>query len=72
MHFYMCVFPKKDGATALIHAAGAGHTDCVRLLLENGADKEEKDKVRMCTCTRFLVDLGVCMMHMHAHMHIHV
>ena len=27
-------------------AAGAGHTDCVRLLLEAGADKKARDEVR--------------------------
>jgi hypothetical protein len=34
------------GATALIFAAVTGHADCVRLLLDAGADKNAKDKVR--------------------------
>ena len=34
------------GYTALIHAAEMGHTDCVRLLLEAGANKEVTDSVR--------------------------
>jgi ankyrin repeat protein len=28
-----------------LRAAGAGHTDCVRLLLEAGADKDAKNEV---------------------------
>ena len=36
----------QDGDSALIHAVRGGHTDCVRLLVEAGADKETKDSVR--------------------------
>ncbi len=36
----------QDGWTALIWAAEKGHADCARLLLDSGADKEAKDKVR--------------------------
>jgi hypothetical protein len=32
--------------TALIRAAQAGHADCVRLLLDVGADKDAKEYVR--------------------------
>ncbi len=32
--------------TPLIKAAWAGHAECVRLLVECGADKEAKNKVR--------------------------
>ena len=32
--------------TALIYAAAEGHADCVRLLLDAGADKDAKDQVR--------------------------
>ena len=39
--------PKQWARTALIRAANAGRADCVRLLLENGSDKEAKDKVRV-------------------------
>jgi hypothetical protein len=38
----------QGGWTALIRAARFGHTDCVRLLLDAGADKEAKDHVRIC------------------------
>ena len=34
------------GFTALIGAAGGGHSDCVRLLLDAGADKNATDEVR--------------------------
>ncbi len=36
----------QSGSTALILAAGSGHADCARLLLDAGADKEATDKVR--------------------------
>ena len=36
----------QDGSTALLLAAWMGHSDCVRLLLDAGADKETTDKVR--------------------------
>ena len=41
--------------TALIRAAQAGHADCVRLLLDVGADKDAKEYVRaariiVCVC----------------------
>ena len=35
----------QNGSTALALAA-IGHTDCARLLIESGADKEAKDNVR--------------------------
>ncbi len=35
------------GSTALIFAAHNGRADCVRLLLDAGADKDAKDKVRV-------------------------
>jgi hypothetical protein len=35
----------QDGATALMCAAAEGHTDCARLLIDAGADKEAKNKV---------------------------
>jgi ankyrin repeat protein len=37
----------QDGETALMCAAAEGHTDCARLLIDAGADKEAKNKV--CT-----------------------
>jgi hypothetical protein len=36
----------QSGLTALIGAAIGGHSDCARLLLEAGADKEAKTEVR--------------------------
>jgi ankyrin repeat protein len=38
----------QNGATALISAAEKGHTDCVRQLLQSGADKNAADQVRYC------------------------
>ncbi len=35
------------GYTALIWAAQKGHTDCVRLLIDTGANKEAKESVRV-------------------------
>ena len=35
----------QDGQTALMWAAGSGHAECVRLLLDIQADKEVKDEV---------------------------
>ncbi len=37
----------QDGCTALLNAACYGRVDCVRLLLDAGADKNVKDKVRV-------------------------
>ena len=36
----------QDGYTALIFAAMHGRADCVRLLLDAGADKDAKNEVR--------------------------
>jgi ankyrin repeat protein len=38
----------QGGETALICAAYEGHIDCVRLLVEAGADKNAKSNVRAC------------------------
>ncbi len=35
----------QDGDTALICAASNGHTECMRLLVEAGADKDAKSTV---------------------------
>ena len=40
------IFYIQNGDTALTAAAKNGHTDCVRLLLDGGADKEAKNNVR--------------------------
>ena len=36
----------QQGYTALIFAAARGHTECVRLLIDAGADKDTRDSVR--------------------------
>jgi hypothetical protein len=50
----------QDNRTALIWAAFHGQAHCVRLLLDAGADKNAKDKVRgrsvgRCTCVFFCI-----------------
>lgn len=56
-HLFVCkclrVFKAQDGCTALISAAGDGHIECVRLLIEAGANKEAKDKVRVTRVCQF-------------------
>ena len=37
---------QNDGRTALIYAAVQGHTECARVLLDGGADKDVSDHVR--------------------------
>ena len=37
----------QSGSTPLINAAGNGHTECVALLIEKGANKEAADDVSM-------------------------
>jgi hypothetical protein len=43
----------QDGRTALIYAAQYGRTDCVRLLIDAGADKEARNNVRVGRCQCF-------------------
>ena len=38
---------QSGGDTALMAAAEKGHTECVRLLLDSGADKEAKNNARV-------------------------
>ena len=47
-------FQAQNGQTALIIAANLGHLDCVRALLERGADMEAKDYVRDVFVVRML------------------
>ncbi len=35
----------QNGMTVLMHASYSGHADCVRLLLDSGADANAKDRV---------------------------
>ena len=48
MHPCPCTLPTplQDGFTPLNNAAFKGHLEIVRLLLDRGADKEARDKVR--------------------------
>ena len=34
------VFESQDGWTALIHAASMGHVNCVRVLIDSGAEEK--------------------------------
>jgi ankyrin repeat protein len=46
-------FESQDGDTALMRAAYSVNADCARLLIDAGADKEAKNKVRrlsLLTC----------------------
>ncbi len=48
---FFATFPRsidqiQGGYTALLRAAENGHIDCVRLLIERGANKEAKTSVR--------------------------
>ena len=47
----------QEGYTALVSAAHGGSPDCVRLLLENGSDKEVQTNVRLVTCHFFKLTL---------------
>ncbi len=47
------------GGTALIRAATQGHAECVRLLLDVGADKDAQDKVHFGSLFGCLAVLGV-------------
>ncbi len=40
----------QGGFSALLIAAEKGHADCARLLIDAGADKEAKDRVRVDCC----------------------
>jgi ankyrin repeat protein len=48
---------QRGGWTALIRAAMHGHADCVRLLLDAGADKEAKNDVRGRVIFRIIFSL---------------
>jgi ankyrin repeat protein len=43
---YIVARAQRDGDTALSRAAQHGHADCVRLLLDGGADTDTANKVR--------------------------
>jgi hypothetical protein len=51
------------GFTALMGAARNGHTDCVRLLVDGGADKKLKDEVRNMRwfpfCSKLIISANI-------------
>ena len=61
-----CVeFDLQDGYTALIFAAEYGHADCVRLLLDVGADTGANNNVRRRSlpCSGALIFCILCLTH---------
>jgi hypothetical protein len=50
----------QDESTALMYATKGGHANCVRLLINAGADKDAKSKVRV---GRGLAPSGLVFMH---------
>ncbi len=44
---FLCFIISQHGTTALMFAALVGHTECVRLLLNAGADRRAHDNVRV-------------------------
>ena len=57
--FGQYIFSSQTGSTALIQAAERGRADCVRLLLDAGADKNAHDKVRRQCCALLCMRLFV-------------
>jgi ankyrin repeat protein len=47
-HWSIAFHQLQDGRTALLCAAAKSHLDCVRLLVEAGADKTIKNNVHIC------------------------
>ena len=52
----------QSGRSVLMHAARLGHIDCVRVLVEAGADKEAKDKV---CCSSFAMSSTLVTLFIH-------
>jgi ankyrin repeat protein len=50
-------FDSQDGWTALMWAAAKGHAECVRLLIDVGADKEAQCDVRFGFSVTFFIFL---------------
>ncbi len=65
----------QDQNTAMNRAAEGGHTDCVRLLVEAGADKEVKNSVRAMTsvsfnsCVAIMTSMFPCCAHFNQNLH---
>jgi hypothetical protein len=49
-----CESDSQIGYTALMHAAQFGRTDCARLLIDAGADIDDKNNVRVVRCFNLL------------------
>ena len=45
--FWIVILQIQSGHTALTYAASGGHTDCVRMLLDGGANIESRGYVRL-------------------------
>jgi hypothetical protein len=60
------LYATRDENTALLHAVEENHTDCLRLLLESGANIEAKDHVRKFAC-KFLCAVDHEQLCAHAH-----
>jgi hypothetical protein len=50
----------QGGYTALVWAAIKGHVDCLRLLLDAGANANAKDNVRIFGCVESVVVWNAC------------
>ncbi len=55
-----CYKLAQNGWTALVYAGFRGRADCMRLLLDAGADKETKDAVRGCIAAFSSVCVCMC------------
>jgi hypothetical protein len=55
----VALWRSQRGYTALIRAAANGHTECVELLVNAGADTEAIDNVRMSHFCNFFEYLGL-------------
>ena len=55
------IYSSQDGQTALHYASRSGHTDVVKLLVESGAQLDNKDNVSTEQSTRALkcITLGL-------------
>ena len=65
----------QNGYTALMDATAKGHTDCVRLLIDAGADKEAKDWVRCWSpfpLVYLLVLLSLSCSYAYSSSHLHI
>ena len=45
IHVIVCHFLLQIGVTSLMWASGRGHVECIKMLLEGGAQANQQDKV---------------------------